>query len=167
MSKKDKTYHSNENMMEIPEVLKNVNKTSPFPVPDKYFEVFPAKIQGRVFNTEQKSVRNRTLLTSKKKLVFVPALSVVMIIVLFIIFNRGTVEDEFQFAGINLEETLDQYPEFFEDFEEETLIGILISASDENDFDASSVWSDTSITRDEILDYLEDENVDIEYLYNL
>lgn len=49
MNEKNKTYNSEENEMEIPEVLKNVNKSSLFPVPEKYFDGLPSKIQERVF----------------------------------------------------------------------------------------------------------------------
>ncbi|MCB0823737.1 MAG: hypothetical protein KDC09_13635 [Bacteroidales bacterium] len=168
MNEKNKTYNSEENEMEIPEVLKNVNKSSLFPVPEKYFDGLPSKIQERVFAKDQKSVRMRTFPGLVQKRILIPVVSMFFIVALFFIFNRDKgFNDEYQFTGINLEETMDQYPEFFEDMDEYTMIEVLITSSDNMDDPASAIWSDSSITNQEILDYFDEENIDVEYLYNL
>ena len=91
------------------------------------------------------------------------------IIVALIVFVKPKVQESIYLSDITIEDVLMGNPELIYNLDESTIIEIMFAETGNdvlNYFD-NNIKSDSSITEDDIINYLSDENFDTELLYNL
>lgn len=156
----------NENSFSFPESLKREN---PFRVPGNYFEQLPQNIQEKIDRIEEseKKVSMFTISRNKRIYISLAAASVLLLISLWMFWLPGESTTSV-FPNISLEQLLDESPEIIEGMDESLLIETLLAGVNENiDFSKLDFSSDTVISDEGILDYLNDENFSTDLLYNL
>jgi hypothetical protein len=165
-SRKD-IYDTSSDFESIGDELKKIPKESPFSVPSDYFESLPEIIQSRLSGSEQKPVRFWTI-KYKVTASMISIILAVMLIASYFLWNdsNGSVDPEL-FSGISLEEMLIQYPDYFLDIDEDLLIEVLLSSESPTSLTESDIQFDSTLTNEDIIRYLEEEDIDTEQIVNL
>ncbi|MCB2220795.1 MAG: hypothetical protein KQI35_10400 [Bacteroidetes bacterium] len=167
MTSKKEIYDPNVEFELIPDELKKIPKGEPFSVPSNYFDSLPEIIQGRVSAMEQKPVRFWHI---KRKIAasFISIVAVVILITSYLLwFDKNGSNDSELFSEITLDEMLVLYPNFFQDIDEDALIEVLVSSETSNSMTESGIIFDTTLTDEDIIRYLEEEDISTEQIVNL
>ncbi len=154
----------------IPE-LNKIKKENPFAVPEGYFDSLPTSIQEKIESHSHKlSIFEQILTLFKQPKYSVTAvLTIAILIVVMFVFIKPSEKETPFFSDITIDDIINEYPEFIYDLDESTIIEILYAENgqDTYDFFENDIYTDTTITDDDIIEYLEDENVETELIYNL
>ncbi len=167
MNKKN-TYKSVEELKNYAPKLSSLNSENPFKVPDEYFENLSAKINSKISESADSDIDvkvSRSLFNSKV-IYALAAASITIFISVFILLNRNSSNDEF-FSDITLEQILEESPEIIESMEDYIIVEIFLANNDitESIFE-NEIQNDSVLSTDEIIDYLSDDEIDIELMYN-
>ncbi|MCF8367987.1 MAG: hypothetical protein K9G76_03020 [Bacteroidales bacterium] len=154
-----------EDIFPLAGIQKNMN---PFEVPVNYFETLPGKIQARINKEDQGNASDSRVIKFKSRYIYasLAAAMVALLVTFGIYFFQEDTQDTF--PEITLNDVLNDYPELIEYMDESLLIEtILASSTGELDYSIIDFSNDSSITDEEIFDYLNDEDYSEEILYNL
>ena len=150
--------------------LSKINKENPFRVPKDYFNELPIAIQSKVSKSKQISVWERfiQLFKQPKYSISFATVAATFIVALALFINPDVQEEDF-ISGITVEDIINEYPEFISSIDESMIIELLFVDNnyDIEDYFNTNIESDSSISEDDIIDYLSDENFDTELIYNL
>jgi len=160
------------NLEAIAPELAKMNKTNPFMVPGNYFEKLPDEIMNKI--RVPKRISPAELLYTiflKRKLNFAIIVSGIIVILAILFFNKSeniTGENQF-FSNITLDDLLRENPEIIEYMDETFLVETLLAGSVQViDFNDDNVMvNDTGISQDDLIDYLSDEEITTELMYEL
>lgn len=172
MSKEKMKYNIDEfdNLEELAPGLSKIKKENPFRVPDGYFDKLPMIIQEKITKTKSVSIWEQffLLLKQPKYSVSLAVATMAIVIALFVFVKPDGQEYQF-LSDITIEDILRENPELIYSMDETLIIEVLLAENGEDiqDYYDYNIKSDTSISDDEIIDYLSDENFDTELIYNL
>jgi len=159
-----------DNLDELAPGLSKIKKENPFRVPDGYFDKLPNIIQEKIIKPNTVSVWEQFFLLMKqpKYSVSLAVATMAIVLALFIFVKPDVHEDEF-LSDITIEDILRENPELIYSMDKSLIIEVLLAENGEDirDYYDYNIESDTSISDDEIIDYLSDENFDTELIYNL
>jgi hypothetical protein len=166
--KKDKRHHV-INPEEMGSELKGVTKSNPFKVPDNYFEKLPVEILQKI--KPAKEIPESISIFSNRKFAFAAVITGLLIIFGVIYFNKlGELTDKSQFTySITLDDLLNESPEIIESIDENTLFETLFAGSDQafNYSAEDEIEIDSTISRDDLIRFLSEEEISNELLYEL
>ena len=172
MSTEKLKYNHDEinNLQELAPEFFKIKKENSFKVPDGYFNSLPMKIQELVSEPKTASIWEQLIMVirqPKYSVSFVFATTI--IIVALIIFIKPEVQERLYFSDITFEDVLRGNPELIYNLNESDIIEIMFAevGSDDSDYFDDNVKSDSSITDEDIINYLSDENFETKLLYNL
>ena len=172
MLKEKLKYNPDEinNLQELAPGLSEIKKENPFKVPDGYFDGLPMKIQEKVSQPNTVSIWEQLIMVIRQPKYSVSfVFAIVAIIVALIVFVKPKVQESIYLPDITIEDVLRGNPELIYNLDESTIIEIMFAETGNdvlNYFD-NNIKSDSSITEDDIINYLSDENFETELLYNL
>ena len=167
--KKSKDEHIN--FEEFAPELNKIKKQNSFKVPDGYFEELPTAIQEKVL-TKSKGIsifEQFLILLKQPRYSLTTGLAFILIIIGLFVFIKPA-DQEFQlFSDITIDDILEESPELIYDMDESIIIEILFAENGQETYDyyENEIYTDTTITEGEIIDYLSDENFETELIYNL
>ena len=150
--------------------LSKIKKENPFRVPKNYFNELPMAIQQKVSKSKQISVWERfTQLIKKPEYSITFAIVATAFIVALALFIKPDVQKDEFISEITVEDIIKEYPEFISSIDESMIIELLFVDNNYEieDYFNTNIESDSSISEDDIIDYLSDENFDTELFYNL
>jgi hypothetical protein len=160
------------NLEAIAPELAKMNKTNPFMVPGNYFEKLPDEIMNKI--RIPKRISPSELLYSiflMRKLNFAIIVTGIILILAILIFNKsGDISANNQFlSNITLDDLLRENPEIIEYMDETLIVETLFAGSDQViDFNSSNEFeNDSSISEDDLINYLSDEEIATELMYEL
>ena len=160
----------NNNLQELAPEFSKIKKENSFKVPDGYFDSLPMKIQENISEPKNVSIWEQLIpiLRQPKYSVSLAFISTIVIIG-FMVLNKPDISESLYFSDITIKDVLQENPEMIYSLDESDLIEIMLASSDNNvaDYFGSNIESDSSITKDDIIDFLSDENFEMELLYNL
>lgn len=171
MSKEKHTYNKNELKISedsIPDFSK-LKKNNPFEVPENYFDSLPLIISNKIdFN------RNRHSLSISRLFSLNPKFSVAIVssafVILMTVFLLTKSSQEFDsLSEITFEDVLLEYPELIENMDESIFYESLLVETEVDyfgDFE-TNFDMDTSLSDEDIFNYLTEEDIDSELIYNL
>ncbi len=172
MSKEKMKYNLDEldNLDELAPGLSKIKKENPFRVPDGYFDKLPNIIREKIIKPNTVSVWEQffLLLKQPKYSMSLAVATMAIVLALFVFVKPDGQEDQF-LSDITIEDILRENPELIYSIDESLIIEVLLAENGEDirDYYDYNIKSDTSISDDEIIDYLSDENFDTELIYNL
>ncbi len=152
----------------LSEKLSGLNKNNPFSTPKDYFDELPLRIKERCISNGKKPILKivlENIFTPKYAIGF--SLLFIAILGLSIIFsNQENNKSTNEFMEISWEDVLNNDPFFLDDYSESELITTFISQGDEN-INLLNPFSEENIYEEDLIDYLSNEDYEIEILYNL
>ena len=152
----------------LSEKLSGLNKNNPFSTPKDYFDELPLIIKENCIANDKKpffKIFFENFILPKYAIGF--ALLFIAILSVSIIFlNQENNSSTSEFAEITWEDVLKSDPHFFDDYSESELITTLISQTDE-DMNLLTPSSEENISDEDLIDYLSNEDYEIEILYDL
>lgn len=160
------------NLEEIAPELAKMNKSNPFLVPGNYFEKLPVEILNKTRRSKRFSFPEVIQsLFLKRKFNLAVAFTGLIVIIAIIIFNKSediSVNNQF-FSNITLDDVLLESPEIIEYMDESLIVETLFAGSDQViDFNSSNEFeNDSSISEDDLINYLSDEEIATELIYEL
>lgn len=165
----NKTYKTNnEKLEDLSPFLASLKKENPFQAPENFFEELPEKINNRIQLEKSNENRGIRKLFGRPIYYLATAAASILILVAIWIFTNEKQPVTDLFSEISFEILMDESPELIEYMDEDDLIDALFVYSSETiEFSDIKLDSDTSLTEDDIFDYLDDENISNELLYNL
>jgi hypothetical protein len=150
--------------------LSKLNKANPFKVPDNYFEKLPLEILFRINNPEKASTRKNLFLTFQHpKYSFAAAVTVILIVGSILLFHKPASIPYTGLTEFTLDDILLENPDLIETMDETLLLETLASGSGDeliNYLDSTSVFNH-AITDDQFIEYLSEENLTPDLLYDL
>ena len=152
----------------LSEKLSGLNKNNPFSTPKDYFDELPSIIKEKCISIDKKpffKIIFENFILPKYAIGF--ALLFIAILSVSIIFlNQGNNSSTIEFAEITWEDVLKTDPHFFDDYSESELITTLVSQTNGN-MNLLTPSSEENISDEDLIDYLSNEDYEIEILYNL
>ena len=152
----------------LSETLSGLNKNNPFSTPKDYFDELPLKIKENCIVNDKKpflKIFFENIFLPKYAIGF--SLLFIAILSVSIIFsNRENNSSTNELAEISWEDVLKSDPHFFDDYSESELITTLVSQTNEN-MNLLTPSSDENISDEDLINYLSNEDYEIEILYNL
>ncbi len=160
----------NNNLQELAPEFSKIKKENSFKVPDGYFDSLPMKIQEKVSEPKTISIWEQlSIIIRQPKYSVSFVFATTLIIVPLIIFIKPEVQQSLYLSDITIEDVLRGNPELIYNLDESDIIEIMLAevSKDDPDYIDNNVKSDSSITDEDIINYLSDENFETELLYNL
>jgi hypothetical protein len=133
--------------MEVFDRINSIKKNEVFNVPEGYFEDFPQRLNSRIEKHDVENSKTLLRLFFSFKFAFPVALAAILVVSYFLFDNYSTNSD---IKMLSQQEIFNLYNENHIDFDDELLLAAI---SDEE-----AVSSNHSFN--EILEYLQDENID-------
>ena len=169
MLKNNNTYNPDEELKDLAPILFSIKKENPFKVPDGYFESISSKIASRISEPQDVKINKglKQMISRTRFVVSLAAASVLIFLSIFLLKNRN-ISDADLFSGITLEQILEEEPAIIESLDEYFLLEILVAISDEDagDIFESDLFYDSILTDDGIIDFLSDDEIDTDIIYN-
>jgi len=171
MKNNNNTYEDKENGLDkLAPNLDKLKKGNPFTVPENYFNQLSRDIKDKIAHEDELSLsdRIRVWVMQPKYSVSLAAVVVLLVMVFSGVFKQQ--DDSFEdFSGITLEQLFEENPEIIEYMDEALLIEVLYATSEETESleTTDGLSLDTNITDDAVIDFLIDEDISTESLYNL
>jgi hypothetical protein len=170
MTKKKIKYDHQSGELKIPvPTPAGMENENVFRVPDHFFEEQQLRIKEKVSNLKSTSVRLRltSLITQPRYSVSLLAITTAIIILLSVFLSHEENRLDY-FSGITLEQLMKENPEWILSIEESELIEMLYSNSEIFGFEVFNLEKnlDPSIQEAEIIEFLINEDITIESLYN-
>ena len=145
-----------------------MRKENPFQVPEDFFERQQAKIKERIA-ADQQTKKSRTPIISLNSKYVLAIAGIAAVLVLYIsIFQNGSSEDADLFQEITFEQLMTETPEFVYSLNDAEMMEILFSgaAYSVNEVFDQQFISDSALYNESILNYLVEEEISSEFLYN-
>jgi hypothetical protein len=164
---------NNEQMLEDDlKRLSGIKDRNPFVVPENYFGELPMRIQENISGKlpgVKKWQLSGYMLNPKYS---VTGLAAVLLIALFLWMTNSkntNLDINMVLSEITYNDILEESPEIFEYIDESIYLEMVatLTNSDQNIIFLETFSSDSSISGQEILDYISDEILDDELIYNL
>jgi len=152
--------------------LSGAKTTNPFSVPADYFGTLPTQIQERIAENKRIPLFAKLSIHIKQPVYSfsIAGIAAIIFIAILIISNPDKNQD-FQMPAFTLEEILNSEPEIIFEMSESQLIEALMAENDYTDnmesFSGFATEKDTSISDDDIIEYLSDEELNETFIYNL
>ena len=160
MSENKNTYRQNNNDLD------QSYRKNPFDVPEGYFNRLHADIMTRVGEAGQDRKADSVVPLFRSKRLVIPAVAAtIALIIAILFFNSRENAVETAIPVVSLEQLLEEHPEYIEEMDEWLLIETILAENSVDYFDGSDDDSpsiDSSISNENILKYLYDENFDPE-----
>jgi len=159
------------NFEEFAPELNRIKRDNPFMVPDGYFDKLPTSIQEKIESESHKSPNFEQIVTLFKqpKYSVTAGLTIVILIVAMVVFIKPSDKETQFFSDITIDDIIDEYPEFIYYLDESIILEVLFAENGEDTYDyfRNDIYTDTTLTEDEIIDYLSDEKFETDLIYNL
>jgi hypothetical protein len=171
MKNKGLKYKSNElpEHDELAPQLSKLKTTNPFRVPDNYFEKLPEEILLKVNKSEKIPVTKKLIsIMQQPKFTIAAAVAVLFIVSSILLFHKPASIFSAELADLTLEDILQENPDLIETFDETLLLETLVAITNEglvNFLDTTSVINQ-GICDDELIEYLSEENLTPDILYD-
>ncbi len=146
--------------------------TNPFSVPADYFETLPTQIQERIAESKRIPFFTKLSIHIKQPVysISISGIAAIIFIAILFFYNSDRNQD-LQIPAFTLEEILNSEPEIIFEMSESQLIEALMAENDYTDnmesFSGFATEKDTSISDDDIIEYLSDEELNETFIYNL
>jgi len=151
--------------------LIKIEKEDPFNVPDGYFEKLANNIQEQVSSRSERIpiIEQILIFLKQPKYSLATGFVIVLIIVGLFVFIKPADKEIQLFSDITIEDILEESPELIYDMDESIILEVLFADNGDDIYNyfENDVFTDTTISDDEIIDYLIDENIETELIYNL
>jgi len=173
LNMKDKNTHKESfNPEEIAHNLAKIERSNPFRVPENYFEQLPVEV---LLKTGMRKKRfcgawiTKILFRPQYQLAFILA-GIILILVIVVVNQNQTIEvkDEI-FSNITLDDLLQESPEIIENMEDYFFFEDLVAESS-SEFKVGmgeSIFNDSIFTEDDLIDYLSEEEISTDLIYEL
>lgn len=165
MKKHTNTGDKSQDAGQIAPALSKMEKTNPFTVPDHYFDRLPAIITEKCHTKEQKKVNIFHWFTSVSFRYQLAMASGAILIILAVVLvltipqnNHVSVAQDITWDDVMQEENV-----LYLDFDEDVLIEMLAEMNGMEDY--STDENVENLTSEDIIDYLMNENIELETLY--
>lgn len=172
MEMKNNTHNSGnmDNIQKVAPILFEIDKSNPFQVPGDYFEDLPSRIQQNA-GAERVSIISRfqSWIYQHPKYSVSYGISLVIAIVFVIFVSWPDHMQSYSFAEITIEDVLEGSPEIIYDLTESQIIDILLvdNEMEVDVFSTIDILFEDSLTREDLIEYLNSESFETELLYNL
>ncbi|MCD4736586.1 MAG: hypothetical protein K8R53_11120 [Bacteroidales bacterium] len=173
MNKKKHKSDLNEdlNLRDSAPELSRIKKENPYEVPDGYFDTLHVSIQERI---KEKTGWNPARLLGyffrrPVRLVLVTVLFT-GIVLAFFVFRTSENNNNMLYVDMTWEELIYSDPGLIYNIDDETIVELYVAAEgSEVDLDTyeTGILNDTNITEEMILDYLNDQDISTELIYEL
>lgn len=158
----NKKYNFDDELEKKAPRLSSIQDKNMFKVPDGYFEEQLIRIKNKISGEETNSFLHMLLNWFRKPVNSLSVISISILLIVFFILKQDTMNtDKEIFIGVTLEQVLEECPELIENMDEDIFFDVLFVNSDEGEtlFMESQVRSDSSLSGDDILNYLIDEEL--------
>jgi hypothetical protein len=162
--------HESPNLKDLAPRLSSIGKTNTFKVPEYYFDKLPSEILFKTTNLNSVPVTKRLFWNIFQPKYAVAAAIVVVFIIVSIFYTGKQLSTRNQeLADFSLEEILTENPELIETMEDDLLFETLIAFTSEGIIKGidSTSFIDQSIDNSDLLEFLSEENLTPDLLYNL
>jgi len=148
--------------------LSEINKSNPFSTPKDYFDELPQKIKANCIANDRKPLLNIFFehIFQPKYAIGFSILFIAILSVSIIFSNQKDNSSANEFSEVSWEDILNTDPFFFDDYSEFELITTLVSQTNEN-LNLLTPSSEENIYEEDLIEYLSNEDYEIEFLYNL
>ncbi|MCD4746813.1 MAG: hypothetical protein K8R58_10995 [Bacteroidales bacterium] len=176
MKNNDKKYKPDEkeNLKDLAPNLSKIEKINPFKVPDEYFDNLPTIIQEKINIKQQITLWDRfyQFILRPQYSIAVSLTFAAIVLVIYFTTRDNSNNDNSILANMTWEEILNENPNIINYFNESMLVEMLISKADNSDIDQSlktdeAIINDTSISTDDMIEYLMEENYEMSEIYDL
>ncbi len=135
--------------------LSKINKDNPFKVPGNYFDTFSVRLSDRIHENQLSEPRHKRISVLKPVFVSVFAAAAIIVVVFFVLIRPEKQE------GLNLSESAiaANIEENIYYYSDETIIEALYETEE-------PVLKNENFTEKEIIDYLNEEDADLNDLFN-
>lgn len=157
--------------------LENIRKDNPFKVPADYFESLPDIISERKMKVETGKLKSTTFLLQKVRPAYYIAAVLIILIAttMFIFKSQLFTNSNNALAELSWEEVANDNYFIYTDIDVYSLIETLVYTTDDiaitNSINLSGeeypAENDSNLSSDDIIEYLIDENIDTEEIYEL
>jgi hypothetical protein len=164
MKHKDLKYEINvaQELTEVAPTLASLKKANPFSVDEKYFDKLPVEILTRITEREKRSVyRNLLDVLLRPKYAIPIAASILLIIMAIFILNKPDSIISPSLVDYTFDDILTESPDIIESMDETLLIETLFADNGETmiGYFDDNFGNDSTLTPDELDDYLSEENL--------
>lgn len=171
MNHKDLKYEINlaHELTDLAPSLASLKKVNLFSVDEKYFDELPVEILTKITEREKRSVyRNLLELMHRPKYAFPIAASILLIIMAIFILNKPDSIINPSLGDYTLDDIMIESPDIIENMDESLLIETLFAENGEtiNGYFDDNYFNGSTLTPDELDDFLSEENLTPEIFNN-
>jgi hypothetical protein len=150
------------------EFISELKSSFPFSIPDGYFDELPNKINRKISPEVHPSLITIFISRISKPIVAIPSGLAMIIIMVATIMLINQKSETLQYdQGLSLNEILEELPYFYENVEEDEIISLLLVENSESSFGRSlNPDNIESLSDDELIEYLLEEDVNDDLIIN-